>query len=114
MTHKKWLLTIAILGLGLRLAVALIAIPAYAQTMPDASVPQPQMTALQTVRIGVYVVDFNRFSVADGTYDINFYLSLTSDTPVSLSDLEIMNGHVTSVDTIQERPARKITGSLPP
>jgi len=59
------------------------------------------------VQIGVYVVDFNRFSVADGTVEANFYVTLTSDTPVSINDLEIMNGHATSVDTIIDTPNEK-------
>jgi hypothetical protein len=65
---------------------------------------QPEKTGSQVVQIGVYVVDFNRFSVADGTAETNFYLTLTSDSPVSITDIEIMNGHATSVDTILDTP----------
>jgi hypothetical protein len=60
------------------------------------------------VQVGVYVVDLKHFSVADGTYDTNFYLDLRrSDAPVSLADVEIMNGHATSVDTVLDTPGEK-------
>ena len=88
------------------LAIALIAVPAAAGAISNASV-QPEKTAPEIVQIGVYVADFNRFSVADGTLETNFYLSLTSDTPVSINDIEIMNGHATSVDIILDTPHEK-------
>jgi len=64
-------------------------------------------TGPAVVQIGVYVVDFNRFSVADGTAEANFYLTFKSDTPVSIDDFEIINGHATSVDTIVDTPREK-------
>ena len=60
------------------------------------------------MQIGVYVVDFARFSVAEGSVEANFYLTLKSDTPVSINDIEIMNGHVSSVDTILDTPHKKV------
>lgn len=74
--------------------------------IPNGSV-QPEKNGPEIVQIGVYVVDFNRFSVADGTVESNFYLTLKSDTPVSINDVEIMNGHATSVDTILDTPHKK-------
>ena len=68
---------------------------------------QQEKAAPDIVQIGVYVVDFNRFSVADGTVEANFYLTLRSDTPVSINDVEIMNGHPASVDTIIDTPDEK-------
>ena len=60
------------------------------------------------VQVGVYAVDFNRFSVADGTYEANFYLNLRrSDAPVSIGDIEIMNGHAGSVETVLDTPDEK-------
>jgi hypothetical protein len=59
------------------------------------------------VRVGVYVVDFNRFNVAEGTVETNFYINFKSDIPVSINDFEIMNGHATSVDTIVDTPHEK-------
>ncbi|MGA7797072.1 MAG: hypothetical protein WB986_00425 [Methanoregula sp.] len=67
----------------------------------------PGATAPVVVHIGVYVVDFNQFSIEEGTYETNFYLDLMSDTNISLDDLEFMNGHVSSVDTITDTPREK-------
>jgi len=67
----------------------------------------PGATAPAVVHIGVYVVDFNQFSIEEGTYETNFYLDLMSDTNISLDDLEFMNGHVSSVDTITDTHGEK-------
>ena len=48
-----------------------------------------------------------QFSVEEGTYTTNFYLDLGSDANVSIDDFEIMNGHVTSIDTITDTPQEK-------
>ena len=57
--------------------------------------------------IGVYVVDFKRFNIEEGTVEVMFYLTIRSDTNVSMSDLEFMNGQVSSVDVIQNTPSEK-------
>ena len=90
----------------LTFAIALIVVPVAAGTTENASVLS-EKTAPQLVQIGVYVVDFNRFSVEDGTVETNFYVNLKSNTPVSINDIEIMNGHVTSMDTIIDTPHEK-------
>jgi len=91
-------------------AIVLIAVPvsaaAAAGTLSDVSV-QPNATGPQIVHIGTYVVDFKRFDVADGTFEANFYLDLESDSPISIDDIEIMNGHTTSVDPIVDTPDHK-------
>jgi len=86
--------------------VALIAVPALAAAAPVAA-PQGNATSPQLVNVGVYIMDFKSFSVAEGSVQVNFYLSLRSDTPVSLSDIEIVNGHATSVDTLTDTPDEK-------
>jgi hypothetical protein len=86
------------------LAIALI-LPAPAGAAPDSSLQNT--TGPQIVYIGTYVVDFNEFSVATGTYQANFYVTLRSDSPVSIEDLEIMNGHVTTIDTSSVTPNEK-------
>jgi len=55
-------------------------------------------------QVGVYLVDFNNFDVETGTVWIDFYLTLQSDIPVTIDDFEIMNGHVTSQETILDTP----------
>ncbi|MDD1702418.1 MAG: hypothetical protein LUQ31_05515 [Methanoregula sp.] len=76
--------------------VILIALQGTAGAAPDNSVPG-NATTPQIVKIGIDVMDFNGFSVADGTAETNFYLSLRSDEPVSLENIELMNGQITSV-----------------
>ncbi|MFA4860920.1 hypothetical protein [Methanoregula sp.] len=78
------------------LAVMLMVLPAAAAEMPS----WHNTTGPQPVQVGVYVVDLNTFNVADGSFGVNFYLALKSDAPVSITDLEIVNGRMTSVDTI--------------
>ena len=88
------------------IALALIAVPAYAATVTITG-PQVNITSPQVVKVGVYVMDFKSFSVAEGSVQGNFYLSLKSDAPISINDVEIINGHATSVDTITDTPNEK-------
>ena len=88
------------------LAIVLLAVPAYAGNGVNASA-QPDATVPAVVHIGVYVVDFNQFSIEEGTYETNFYLDLTSNANVSLDDFEFMNGQVSSVETITDTPREK-------
>jgi hypothetical protein len=97
-TIPRYLLLIA-------LAILLIAVPVSAGTS-NASV-QKAGTGPETVYIGVYVVDFNRFDVAAGTVGIDYYLHLRSDSPISIDDLELMNGVVSSVSTVTDTPNEK-------
>jgi hypothetical protein len=65
------------------------------------------MTPPAVAHVGVYIVDFKRFSVGEGTVEAMFYLNIRSDTNVSISDLEFMNGRVSSVDVIRNTPTEK-------
>jgi hypothetical protein len=62
----------------------------------------------EIVHIGVFVVDFNRFNVGEGTFETNFYLTLSSDANVSISDLELMNGQISLMNTITDTPREKV------
>jgi hypothetical protein len=86
--------------------LVLVVIPAAGEG-PGAPAPLPAATP-EIVHVGVYVVDFNRFNVEEGTYETNFYLTLSSDTNISLSDLEIMNGQISSMNTITDTPGEKV------
>jgi hypothetical protein len=88
------------------LAIALIAVPAFAGAVSNVSV-QPAGTAPENVKISIYVVDFKRVDVGAGTVGADFYLHLKSDTPVSFADFELMNGMTTSVTTINDTPYEK-------
>jgi hypothetical protein len=85
------------------LVVALIVVPASAEDPMNASV----LHEPAVVHIGVYVVNFNRYNVEEGTFEANFYLNLKSDTAVSINDFEIMNGQITSADTFIDTPDEK-------
>lgn len=59
------------------------------------------------MQVGIYVVDFNRVDVGAGTVGVDFYLNLKSDNPVSMNDIELMNGVITSVTTVRDTPREK-------
>jgi len=92
-TGKRPILPVAVI---LAIAIVLLMLPATAGATPGATVLQ-NATSPQIEKIGVHIMDFNGFSVADGTAETNFYLSLRSDQPVSLDNIELMNGQITSV-----------------
>ena len=84
---------------------ALLTVPALAATV---TVTAPQENASpDVVRIGVYVMDFKSFTVEEGSVKADFYLSLRSGANVSLSDLELVNGHIATVDTLRDIPGDK-------
>ena len=98
--RRPWLL------LAVMFAALLVVLPAAVMAAGD--VPAPgNATGPQIVRTGVYVMDLQNFNVADGTFGVNFYLTLASDAPVSITDLEIVNGRTTSVDTLLDTPNEK-------
>ncbi len=61
----------------------------------------------RNVLVTVYVVDFNRVDINAGTVGIDFYLHLTSNETISLSDLELMNGMITSTSLVKDTPDEK-------
>ena len=79
--------------------------PVAAADMANEAVPL--ITSPAVVHIGVYAVDFKRFSVEEGTVESTFYLNIRSEANVSINDLEFMNGRVTSADVIRDTPFEK-------
>jgi hypothetical protein len=59
------------------------------------------------VHIGTYVVDFSHYNAEEGTFETNFYVSLKSDSPVNITDFELMNGHATAIGTLIDTPNYK-------
>jgi hypothetical protein len=90
--HRSYILMVLIVLMGISLTL----VPASATASDGSDTPD-------VVYVGIYVKDFNEFSVADGTIKASFYLTLRSDTNVSMDDLEITNGIATSVDTIDNQ-----------
>ncbi|MEN6611153.1 MAG: hypothetical protein ABFC24_09930 [Methanoregulaceae archaeon] len=93
-------------GVILIIIAALILLPPAAGAVPDATALQ-NATSPQIVRIGIDILDFNDFSVATGTAETNFYLSLRSDAPVDLDNIELMNGQITAVYPFVNTPNEK-------
>jgi hypothetical protein len=85
------------------LALILIAVPSSAGT----GAGMPAGTAPGAVNISIYVVDFNRFDVEAGSVGVDCYLELTADHPVSIDDVELMNGMMTSVSIVNDTPNAK-------
>ena len=78
----------------------MIAAPVAAGVVSNDSV-QPGVTTPAIVKISTYVVDFNRFDLLAGTVGVDFYLDMASDTPVTIDDLELMNGEISSISIIK-------------
>lgn len=93
-------------GLVICVFVLILAGVPAAATSPDSTAQLP-VSANSTVAIGVYMVDFNRFDMQAGNVGADFYLTLSSDTPVTLDDFELMNGAITSVTPIIDTPHAK-------
>jgi hypothetical protein len=88
------------------IAAALVMVPALAGVLPDNST-LPGAAGPQVVKIGMYIVDFKNYNVADGTIEANFYLSLKSDSNVSIQDLEMVNGQANAIGTLIDTPHEK-------
>jgi hypothetical protein len=98
--QRTWILLLV------TLAALLVVLPAAVLATADTPAIH-NGTGPRLVQVGVYVVDISNFNVADGTFGANLYLTLKSDAPVSLTDLDIANGHTTSVDTLLDTPNEK-------
>jgi hypothetical protein len=96
--HIRWWLPILLL----LLAATLAAVPAAAGGGDPAAGNLSAGPAI--VRIGVYVEDFSKYDAEQGTYETNYYLSVRSDTPVNITDLEMVNGHATAIGTLTDTP----------
>jgi hypothetical protein len=86
--------------------IAIIAIPASAISGSTIS-SQPMGTGPRIVNVTIYVVDFNQFDVAAGTVGVDYYVNLKSDSPVSIDDVELMNGMITTVTPVLDTPNEK-------
>jgi hypothetical protein len=61
----------------------------------------------QIVYIGTYIVDFSNYNPREGTFDTNFYVTLTSDRPVNTTDFELINGHAQTIGLLIDTPNKK-------
>ena len=59
------------------------------------------------VKVGVYVLNLGKLDTSTGSFSIDFYLSLTSDKPVTLDKFEFSNGRASSIDKSVDDPTEK-------
>lgn len=91
--------------LALALAIVLIVLPAAGSDA--ALIEQPAGTGPDIVEVSFYIIDFKRVDVEAGTFGVDFYLTLTSDTSVTIDDFELMNGMISSITLVRDTPQRK-------
>ena len=73
----------------------------------DPGSESPDSASPRNVLVTVYVVDFNRVDINAGTVGIDFYLHLTSNETITISDIELMNGMITSTSLVKDTPNEK-------
>ncbi len=59
------------------------------------------------VKVGVYVLNLGKLDTSTGSFTIDFYLSLSSDKPVTIDKFEFFNGRATSIDKSVDDPTEK-------
>ncbi len=89
--------------LFIALAIILIVTPVSADAGSGLSEPN-EVSVPDNASIGIYVLDFNRVDMEAGTVGVDFYLELKSDLPISIDDVELMNGMLSSVSVIRDTP----------
>ncbi len=80
--------------------------PVYVTGSPESSINVTENSP-KNITMGVYVIDFTTFSIQEGTVLVDYYKSLKSDTPVSLNNIELVNGVILSEDLIHDTPNLK-------
>jgi hypothetical protein len=69
----------------------------------------------QVISIGTYVLDITNYDARSGTFEINYFGTLTSDRPINMNDFETMNGVADKMVLFSDTPTRKyfrISGSM--
>ncbi|MDD1729751.1 MAG: hypothetical protein LUQ50_11865 [Methanospirillum sp.] len=87
-------------------AVIVIGIPVFGDVITYETVVSPGDSP-EPVEVTIYIVDFNRFDVGAGSVGVDFYLQIRSDSNLSISDFELMNGVITSTNALQDTPHEK-------
>lgn len=84
----------------------LVILPVLAETQ-DSSLQFRNTTQPEIIHVGIFVSGFRNFNVEQGSFSSTFFLILSSDTPVSIDDIQLMNGRMTQVETIVDTPGLK-------
>jgi hypothetical protein len=67
----------------------------------------PYFGEVATVRVGLVLNDIEQYDIMKGSFQADFYLSLTSDRPMPSMDLIFPNGKADSKEVIADRPTFK-------
>jgi hypothetical protein len=84
----------------------LVTLPVLAETAYG-SLQVQNTTQPEIIHAGIFVSGFGNFNVEQGSFSTNFFLILSSDTPVTIDDIQLMYGRMTSVETIVDTPGLK-------
>jgi hypothetical protein len=68
---------------------------------PDAGPPVP-------VRVGLVLANLRDYAILDGSFEADFYLSYTSDTPMPALELAFTNGKADLAETLRDEPTFKL------
>jgi hypothetical protein len=79
--------------------------PIATAVLPDPSLNTTETPAMIT--LGVYVVDFKKFDIQEGTCEVDFYLLLQSALPITINEIELMNGDIISADLTHNSSGEK-------
>ncbi len=66
-----------------------------------------EQPAPEYAEITIYLIDFNNLDIVTGTVEVDCYLVLKSSENISLNNLELMNGMITSSIQFQDSPTEK-------
>jgi hypothetical protein len=83
-----------------------VVLPALAEIAADTP-PVQSPTRPGIIHAGIFVSDIRNFNVEQGSFATDFFLILSSDSPVSIDDIQLMNGRMTSVQLIADTPGLK-------
>ncbi len=103
---ERMLFSCGILLTLLVLAAACITAPVQAAALTNTSAGNPS-TSPVIVHIGTYIMDISGYDAEKGTFEASFYVSLKSDSPVNISDFEIINGHSNAIGILIDTPGEK-------
>jgi hypothetical protein len=59
------------------------------------------------VKVGVYLLSLGKLDTSTGSFTADFYLSLSSDKPITIDRFEFFNGRATSIDKSVDDPTEK-------
>ncbi|HEY8078780.1 MAG TPA: hypothetical protein VIF62_31830 [Labilithrix sp.] len=82
-------------------------VPIHTQGEFRSPFANPDFGGIATVRVGLVLNDLTQYSIQNGTFVADFYLSLTSDRPMPSMDLMFPNGNSVNKEVIADKPTFK-------